>query len=211
LRENDHIAVNTLGNNGKTLAYAIPGLELVMNALRVEGKTKNPGFRLLIVTNTRERALQITDQIQKLASQLDKKIQVRACTGGTSTDNEINFLDTYQPEVVVATIGRLSVHMKNSNYFNNVKLVVVDNAHKLDGYTEQLQKIFSQLPKRRKTISLTVNSDIVQNHSSIVPIIFPNAAPQTQINCEERELGSLDNVKFVCYISEMIVIILTII
>ena len=191
--------MNTLTNNGKTLSYTIPGLEYVVQAMREEANEKLPGFRFLVITNTRERALLIADQIQKLARHIDSSITVRTCTGGNSLEHEINYLDTVHPEIIVATPGRLTKHLQNSDYFNNVKLVVVDNAHKLSFSADALKEVFSQLPKQRKTISVSVNSD----NSDISSIVFPDAEPQALINTTERELGTFDSIKYVSSIAQL--------
>jgi superfamily II DNA/RNA helicase len=196
LEEYNHIAVSTTVDNGKTLSYLVPGLHIVMRAMQEEENRKLPGFRLLILTNTRERTMIIMNQLQKLLGQQADKIKSIALAGGQSLENEINYLDRVQPEIIVSTLGRISRHMKNSNYFDNVKLVVVDNANTLNRYADVIKTIFEQLPKERKTLAISVGADIVKDNSPLVPIIFPDSQPQHQITTSGRELAALDSLKF---------------
>ena len=191
LNEKNHIAATTLTNNGRVLSYLIPGVELVLQSIREE-QDKLPGFRFLILTNTRERAHLILEQVKKLTAPYTQ-LTSAAITGGQSMENEINHLDFAQPEIIVATIGRVKAHMKNSNYFDNLKLVVVDNADVISKRSAaDLKALFEQLPKNRKTISMSVGSGSEEKElSELDAIIFPESTPEMTISNNERELGSL--------------------
>lgn len=200
VQQKNHISVTTLPNNGRVLSYLIPGIELTLKSIRdeTEQMTKLPGFRFLILTNNRERAHMIHEQVQKLISvSYGSMLSSAVVTGGQSMEKEINHLDFKQPEIVVGTVGRIKAHLKNSNYFDNLKLVVVDNAESFDERSQKdMKTIFEQLPRERCTLAMNVvksssssSSPSSLSENQLNAIIFPNAEPELTIaNLSDRAL-----------------------
>ncbi|KAG2387151.1 hypothetical protein C9374_001483 [Naegleria lovaniensis] len=64
--------------------------------------------------------------------------------GGKSFEKEISMLDASEPEIIIATPGRLVDHLKNSDYFRNVKLVIVDDCSMFKGpMASMMDQIFT--------------------------------------------------------------------
>lgn len=107
---------------GKTFAFAIPILQTL---------SENPyGIYCLVLTPTRELALQIGDSFSSLGKPLGLRVVV--VTGGRDTIRQSQDLDR-RPHVVVATPGRLADHVENNSTFSlsKVKYLVMDEADRL--------------------------------------------------------------------------------
>ena len=127
---------------GKTVAYALPMLQTI---------TAKQGIQGIIMTPTRELALQITAEFNKFA----KNTGIRTVTiyGGQGMGIQLDALRK-KPEIIVATPGRLIDHLKRGTIkLNNVKHVVLDEADiMLDmGFVEDIQFILDLTPEERVT------------------------------------------------------------
>lgn len=128
---------------GKTAAFGLPAMNLL---------EKNNGIGLLVITPTRELATQVSEELYKLGSY--SGINTVTIYGGQSITRQMEMIRR-GPQVVVATPGRL-LDMLQSNRLGNFKpaIVVLDEADEmLDmGFLEDIQKIFTFLPKVRQTL-----------------------------------------------------------
>jgi len=136
---------------GKTLAFALP----ILQKLSI-----NPyGIFALILTPTRELALQIGDTFKSLGKPMNLRIVV--VTGGRDTIRQSQDLDR-RPHVVVSTPGRLADHLVNNSTFSlsKIQYLVLDEADRLleGGYDSQLSTILSSLPSKRQTLLFTATS-----------------------------------------------------
>ena len=143
LEGNDVIGQAHTGT-GKTAAYALPMIQLVV---------KNQGIQGIIMSPTRELALQITSEIKRFAK--NTGITTATVYGGQSMGIQLDALRK-KPEIIVATPGRLIDHLKKGTIkLNNVRHVVLDEADvMLDmGFIEDIEFILDLTPEKR-TISL---------------------------------------------------------
>ena len=141
LEGNDVIGQAHTGT-GKTIAYALPMLQLI---------TAKQGIQGIIMAPTRELALQITSEVNKFA----KNTGIRTATiyGGQGMGIQLDALRK-KPEIIVATPGRLIDHLKRGTIkLNNVKHAVLDEADvMLDmGFIEDIQFILDLTPEERTT------------------------------------------------------------
>ena len=125
---------------GKTAAFAISMLQKI---------TPNGGIQGLVIAPTRELAIQITEEIRKLA----KHTGIKAATvyGGQGMGLQLDQLRR-GPEIVVATPGRLIDHLKRGSIkLNQVGHVVLDEADTmLDmGFIEDIEFILDLTPKQK--------------------------------------------------------------
>lgn len=139
---------------GKTLSFLLPMIE------SISLKVNSP--QALIISPTRELALQITEEATKLAS--DRGINILSVYGGRDIGSQLKKLKK-NIHVVVATPGRLLDHInRESMDFSKIKTFVVDEADQilLMGFKNDIEKIESILPKKRQTLcfSATINSDV---------------------------------------------------
>ncbi|SVC27200.1 uncharacterized protein METZ01_LOCUS280054, partial [marine metagenome] len=141
LEGNDVIGQAHTGT-GKTAAFALPMIQLVV---------KNQGIQGIIMSPTRELALQITSEIKRFAK--NTGITTATVYGGQSMGIQLDALRK-KPEIIVATPGRLIDHLKRGTIkLNNVKHVVLDEADvMLDmGFIEDIEFILDLTPEERTT------------------------------------------------------------
>ncbi len=130
---------------GKTAAFAIPILEQVTAGRR-------GGPQALILVPTRELAVQVRDEISKLAH--GKKARVLAVYGGKPIRGQTEKLKR-GTEIVVGTPGRVLDHMgRGSLQMDGLNIVVLDEADRmLDiGFRPDIEKILRRCPKERQTL-----------------------------------------------------------
>jgi len=121
---------------GKTAAFGIP---------IVEGSKKEEGTTALIMTPTRELALQVKEQLQQLSKY--KGLKVFSFYGGTPVQKDLELLWKITPNIVVGTPGRLKdLIMRGLFDFDNLKYFVLDEADRmLDmGFIEDIEWIIAQ-------------------------------------------------------------------
>ena len=144
LKGKDLIAAAQTGS-GKTAAFVLPILELLSRAQTQRKKRA----RALILTPTRELAIQITQNIEAFSAHLPLK--AFAVYGGVDYAPQeealLNGLD-----IVVATPGRLrDLYTRRAIHFDEIEIFVLDEADRmLDmGFIEDITKIIDTLPGSR--------------------------------------------------------------
>ncbi|KAL7117526.1 hypothetical protein ACP275_03G076900 [Erythranthe tilingii] len=143
------ICGSAITGSGKTAAFALPTLE------RLLYRPKNrPAIRVLILTPTRELAVQIHSMIGKL-SQFMSDIRCCLVVGGLSTKVQEAALRTL-PDIVVATPGRMIDHLRNSMsvHLDELAVLILDEADRLLelGFSAEIHELVKMCPKRRQTM-----------------------------------------------------------
>lgn len=143
---------------GKTAAFVLP----MLNRLSHENKPKNKFPRALILTPTRELAVQIEKAIQGYGRYLDLK--TLAIYGGVDMRGQVKKLRR-GVDIVVATPGRLMDHMQRGNInFTCIEVLVLDEADRMFdmGFIKEVRKIVGVLPNKRQTMlfSATMSKDV---------------------------------------------------
>lgn len=144
--------------SGKTGAFMIPILERLLYRPNKVATT-----RVVVLTPTRELAMQCYSVATKLASHTDIKFSL--AVGGLSLKVQEAELRR-RPDVVIGTPGRFIDHMRNSASFNvdTVEILVLDEADRMleDGFADELNEILTTLPKSRQTMlfSATMTSTV---------------------------------------------------
>jgi ATP-dependent RNA helicase DeaD len=134
---------------GKTAAFVIPALEMIGR-----GK-KGHGPQALILVPTRELAVQVREEVVKLAH--GRKIHSVAVYGGKPIRGQIEKLSR-GAEVVIGTPGRVLDHMARGTLkLEDLQLVVLDEADRmLDiGFRPDIEKILRRCPRERQTLLLS--------------------------------------------------------
>ncbi len=149
---------------GKTAAFVLPILERLLAAQRAGDDVTSGRTRVLILTPTRELAVQIDDDIQGFAYHAG--IPSIAVYGGVPMDMQTRALEAGVP-IVVATPGRLMDHMRSGTVsFTGLDVLVLDEADRmLDmGFWPDVRRIVSELPSERQTLlfSATMPHEIAQ-------------------------------------------------
>ena len=142
---------------GKTAAFGIPALELI--------DVQDRSVQALILCPTRELAVQVSEEIRKLAKH-KRGIRIEAIYGGDSIERQIRSLKS-GVHIVIGTPGRVMDHMeRNTLKLGNVKMMILDEADEmLDmGFREDIESILEEMPEERQTIlfSATMSKPILQ-------------------------------------------------
>ena len=152
---------------GKTAAFAIPILQLLSQNKTYEKRKK---IRSLIVTPTRELAIQIAESFRAYG-----KYTGMTCTvvfGGVNQNPQVMALRA-GVDILIATPGRL-LDLMNQNFLSlhNVELFVLDEADRmLDmGFIHDVKKLLAVLPKKRQSLffSATMPPEIITLANTIL-------------------------------------------
>ena len=153
---------------GKTAAFALPIIQLLQLD---EGKSyRKPKIRALIVTPTRELAIQIGENIQYYAKYTN--ISHTVIFGGVKQGRQVEALK-HGVDILVATPGRL-LDLMNQGFIrlDNVEIFVLDEADRmLDmGFITDINKLLKVLPSKRQSLffSATMPESIVKLSSTIL-------------------------------------------
>lgn len=152
--EGQDLLVSAETGSGKTAAFLLPTLHRLLTV-----KPTGQGTRALVLVPTRELARQVAKQCEKLAAA--SRIQVGMITGGASFKYQFSMLRK-EPEVVIATPGRLLEHIeRGTTDFSDLEVLVLDEADRmLDmGMSEEVLQIVALCNKDRQTLlfSATLN------------------------------------------------------
>ncbi|WLR57021.1 DEAD/DEAH box helicase [Mesobacillus subterraneus] len=140
----DVIAQSQTGT-GKTFAFVLPILEKI--------DIEKSNIQALIVTPTRELALQITNEITKLIEGMEG-INVLAVYGGQDVESQLKKLKK-NIHIVIGTPGRLLDHIRRGTVdFSNAATLVLDEADQMlhIGFLNEVEEIIKQTPKTRQTL-----------------------------------------------------------
>ena len=142
---------------GKTAAFAIPILQ------KVNPKLKKP--QAIVICPTRELAIQVADEIRKLAKYLSS-IKVLPIYGGQEISKQIRSLKS-GVQIVIGTPGRIMDHMRRKTVkFDEISTVVLDEADEmLDmGFRDDIETICQAMPEARQTalFSATMPDEILE-------------------------------------------------
>ena len=145
---------------GKTASFAIPIIQLLQNS---KEDAKRKGIKALILTPTRELALQISECIDDYAKYT--RVRHGVMFGGVKQGSQVNMLQR-GIDILVATAGRLLDLMSQGYvHLDQVKYFVLDEADRmLDmGFIHDIKRIVPKLPKEKQTLffSATMPAAIV--------------------------------------------------
>ena len=148
---------------GKTLAFVLPTIQLLLN------QGPQPGIRCVILTPTRELALQITDAIGKIAR--GTGIHAAVAVGGMNERVQLKQIRA-GAAIVVATPGRFCDFLDRQLIeLSKVRILILDEVDRmLDmGFLPSIKRIMSIIPPTRQTMffSATIESSVkklVESH-----------------------------------------------
>ncbi len=172
------LLVSSQTGSGKTAAFMLPSLHrLAEIEPGAAGKTPNqemqaarsrgerPRFKaaqpkMLVLTPTRELALQVTTNTDKYSVNL-RRIKAVSILGGMPYPKQMQLL-AKNPEILVATPGRLIDHMESGKIdFSQLEILVLDEADRmLDmGFIDDIEKIVAATPDGRQTMLFSATLD----------------------------------------------------
>ena len=141
---------------GKTMAFGIPIIESL--------DRESEKVQAIILAPTRELAIQITEEMREVAV-CHEGVRIVCLYGGQPINRQIEALKR-RPQIVVATPGRLSDHMKRRTVVvKDVKTVVLDEADRmLDmGFIHDVTRILDKIPNRKNMgmFSATISREVM--------------------------------------------------
>ena len=147
---------NSHTGTGKTAAFGIPILEMI--------NFDNDNIQALIITPTRELAVQIKRELLKISKYIEN-CRIVDVYGGEIITRQIQALKR-RPQIVVGTPGRILDHMKRKTIrLDDLKYFILDEADEMlkMGFIEDIETIFSSTPEDKQTLmfSATMPKQIV--------------------------------------------------
>jgi translation initiation factor 4A len=137
--EGKDVIVQAQSGTGKTGCFTISTLSLI--------DTSEPSIQAILLSPTRELAMQTKDVLNALGKFLPKFKSVLA-VGGTSLNECIQEIHMKHPQVVVGCSGRIyDLLRRNVIVPDNIKLIIIDEADEMmsDGFKEQMYNIFQYM------------------------------------------------------------------
>ena len=131
--------------SGKTAAFAIPAIELVDPTIRAT--------QVLILCPTRELAVQVAEEVSKLAF-FKRGVRELPIYGGQSYERQFQGLQR-GAHIVIGTPGRVMDHMDRGTLkLDHIKMVILDEADRmLDmGFIDDIKNVLSKMPPERQTV-----------------------------------------------------------
>src|SRR3954453_16573160 len=131
--------------SGKTLAFGVPAVEKVDPSVRA--------VQILVLCPTRELAIQVSEEIHKLAT-FKRGIHPLPIFGGQSYERQFSGL-RQGAQIVIGTPGRIMDHMRRGTLrLDKTKMVILDEADvMLDmGFRDDIEFILQAVPKERQTV-----------------------------------------------------------
>ncbi len=180
---------------GKTAAFMLPAL----HRLATPSKVHSRGPRVLVLTPTRELALQVSEAAAKYGKHLPR-VRVVSILGGMPYPLQNKLLS--QPvDILVATPGRLIDHIQRGRIdFSRLEMMVLDEADRmLDmGFIDDVERIASATPATRQTLlfSATLDSAIDRVAARLLksPKRIQIATQQARLDNIEQRLHYVDDI-----------------
>ncbi|MFC5529550.1 DEAD/DEAH box helicase [Cohnella yongneupensis] len=143
--QNKDVISQAQTGTGKTLAFVLP----MLDKIRVD----QPHVQGLILTPTRELAIQITAEVKKLLDP-NGSIKVLAVYGGQDVEAQLHKLKGHN-HIVVATPGRLLDHLRRETIsLADIRMLVLDEADQMlhMGFLTEVDEILRQTPYKKQVM-----------------------------------------------------------
>lgn len=136
---------------GKTIAFLLPALQSLLTSQTVPSGQVG----ILILSPTRELALQIAKECDQLTPVLPRRIECHTAFGGTQKASNLSKFMRGQPTVLVATPGRLNDYLSEpavAAKFSNIRTLILDEADTMleAGFLVAINDILKRLPPKAR-------------------------------------------------------------
>ncbi len=177
---------------GKTAAFAIP----ILQRLHEHAGKRRASIRALVLTPTRELALQIGESFDQYGKYL--KLRHTVIFGGVGQAPQVEALQK-GVDILVATPGRLNdLYGQGHIDLSGIETFVLDEADRmLDmGFIHDVRKVIARLPEKRQTLlfSATMPQEIAELSRSILhdPVRVEVTPQSTTVDAIEQRLYKVD-------------------
>ncbi|HJV53815.1 MAG TPA: DEAD/DEAH box helicase [Noviherbaspirillum sp.] len=212
------LMVSSQTGSGKTAAFMLPALHKFAIAEQqpqpgyktpnqerqsVRARGERPRFqpaqpKMLVLTPTRELALQVTTATAKYGTYL-RRVRAVSILGGMPYPKQMQLLSR-NPEILVATPGRLIDHMESGKIdFSQLQMLVLDEADRmLDmGFIDDIEKIVDATPETRQTMLFSATLDgVVGNMAKRItkdPLVIQIASAGTKHENIQQRVHFVDD------------------
>ncbi|KAM5349690.1 hypothetical protein ACJ41O_006195 [Fusarium nematophilum] len=178
---------------GKTIAFLLPALQTMITQKRAS----DAGISLLVISPTRELAMQISTEATNLLQRMPQ-YRVQIAIGGTNKDREEKQI-LGGCHILIATPGRLLDHMSNDEIvysMRNLNTLVLDEADRLldMGFMKDLREIVSRLPDKKDTNrqGMLFSATIAPHVQQVAGLVlapgykFISTIPAGEVNTHQR-------------------------
>lgn len=182
---------------GKTVAFLLPALQTLIQRSQGSATQGRNGISLLVISPTRELAMQIAKEATNLLQRL-RKYRVTIAIGGTNKNEEEKKI-LAGCDVLIATPGRLLDHLSNEEVqytLRSLDTLVLDEADRLldMGFKRDLTDIVRRLPDKEKTgrqgmlFSATIAPHVTQVANLVLSpgYKFISTIPEGEANTHQR-------------------------
>ncbi|SNC61726.1 ATP-dependent RNA helicase DeaD [Hymenobacter gelipurpurascens] len=168
---------------GKTAAFSIPAIERI--------DTDSREVQCLVLCPTRELAVQVSGEIQKLGK-YKRGLAVVPIYGGSSYDRQFRALER-GVQIVIGTPGRVMDHIERGTLkLEHCKMIILDEADEmLDmGFRDDIETVLKKMPEERQTVffSATMSKpimDMTKRYQKDPQIVKVNHQEMTVTNIEQ--------------------------
>ena len=143
---------------GKTFAFLIPAVQRI---LEMDSHQHSNKIQAIVLSPTRELALQIDSQVAALLKATDRHpLSHQTMFGGTPKYQDVSRMQQRLPSILVATPGRLADHVRNTfvngqsfrDMISDVDILILDEADRYIDMGDDVPEIISALPLKRQTL-----------------------------------------------------------
>jgi superfamily II DNA/RNA helicase len=215
--EGRDLMVSSQTGSGKTAAFMLPSLHKFASVEQPAAGSKTPNQerqssrsrgerprfqpaqpKMLVLTPTRELALQVTTASEKYGSAM-RRVRTVSILGGMPYPKQMQLLSR-NPEILVATPGRLIDHMESGKInFSELQVLVLDEADRmLDmGFIDDIEKIVAATPETRQTMLFSATLDgVVGNMAKRItrePLVIQVAGSATKHENIQQRVHFVDD------------------
>ncbi|KAL8940791.1 MAG: hypothetical protein Q9216_002617, partial [Gyalolechia sp. 2 TL-2023] len=136
----------------RTIAFLLPAIQNTLQKRPAKGLVS-----ILVMSPTRELALEITAEARRLVSKLRPALEVHTAIGGTDFRAKLSKFKKGDPKILIATPGRLYDYLWEEEdvipRFKEIRTVVLDEADRMSGqgFLHYVHKILEAIPSKRST------------------------------------------------------------
>ena len=136
---------------GKTIAFLLPAIQNTLLHRPSKGLVS-----ILVMSPTRELALQIAAEARLLVANLQSKLEIHTAFGGTAKVSNLSKFMSGDPKILIATPGRLNDYLSEEDVkrkFKSMRTLVLDEADRMldQGFLPDILKILDALPPKKRT------------------------------------------------------------
>ncbi|KAL8684623.1 MAG: hypothetical protein Q9224_006228, partial [Gallowayella concinna] len=134
---------------GKTIAFLLPAIQNTLRNRPARGRVS-----ILVLSPTRELALQIAAEANLLVAKLDPTLEVHTAFGGVAKASILSKFKRGDPKILIATPGRLNDYMSEEDVvskFQAIRTVILDEADRMldQGFLPDILRILKTLPSKQ--------------------------------------------------------------